>query len=409
MKTNKYWYIVLCSLVLAITTSCEPKALEEKDVFTPSDNLAQELAAENPEGYKIYDINELLNTFMTEEGSFKNDSCPYRQRSTVDNKIFLFTIDTIPTAGEGIYIRGRIISDDYAGNFYKSLVIQQVVNNQQQSLRISVDLGSAGGMFQIGQELLIRCNGLSIGRYANQPQLCVPSYNDNIYAMNANEKVGWAPGRIPPGRFRDATRLIGVPDQSKIKYDTLTLTELYNQTKGLGTFTNDTACMNAIRKADGRLVVIKGIWFNGQYDDNGTEKDCEVANPDSAGSANVFAPTTNNIGYPQSRVITDASGKKLMSQCSEYAKFAYYYLPGADHHGTADCVNWKGTITGILGFYEDKAADLSKINNTNAWKEWSVTPRGIPGIGIEDIKLYKEVEQGEYELWTPREYTPNLQ
>ena len=200
-----------------------------------------------------------------------------------------------------------------------------------------------------------------------------------------------------------------MPDQSKIKYDTLTLTELYNQTKGLGTFTNDTACMNAIRKADGRLVVIKGIWFNGQYDDNGTEKDCEVANPDSAGSANVFAPTTNNIGYPQSRVITDASGKKLMSQCSEYAKFAYYYLPGASHHGIADCVNWKGTITGILGFYEDKAADLSKINNTNAWKEWSVTPRGIPGIGIEDIKLYKEVEQGEYELWTPREYTPNLQ
>lgn len=412
MKTIKYIsYIVLGIFVLSLS-SCEPKALQENDVFVQADQLAEELAAENPEGYDIYTLNGFVDKFMTEEGNYKNDSTPYRERSTADNKIFLFTLDTIPTAGRGVYIRGRITTDDFAGNFYKSLVIQQIVDGKQQTLRISVDLGSAGGMYQIGQEILIRCNGFCVGRYANQVSLCVPTYNNNIYAMNASEKVGWAAGRIPSERFRMITKMIGVPDQSKLQYDTLTLAQLFSETTGLERYTNDTACMNAIRKADGRLVVIKGIWFTGQYDDNGTLKDCTVSHPDSAGSACVFAPTTNNIGYPQSRVISDGT-YSIMAQCSEYAKFAYFYLPGADKNGVSDCKNWKGSITGILGFYEDKASDLAgltgnhtSINKSAPWKEWSVTPRGIPGIGIPDIKLEKETNPDEYEAWTPREYNP---
>ena len=188
-KSIKLYAMLLAMPIIAMMTSYEPKALEEKDVFTTQDQLAQILESENPEGYDFYAINDFMDHFMTEEGNFKNDTCLYRKRSTADNTIYLFTIDTIPSAGRGVYIRGRIISDDFAGNYYKSLVIQQVVGGKQQTLRISVDLGSAGGMFPLGQEIVIRCNGLSIGRYANQPQLCVPSYNNNIYAMNANEKV----------------------------------------------------------------------------------------------------------------------------------------------------------------------------------------------------------------------------
>ena len=36
------------------------------------------------------------------------------------------TIDTIKTDTLGVYIRGRISTDDYSGNFYKSMVIQQI-------------------------------------------------------------------------------------------------------------------------------------------------------------------------------------------------------------------------------------------------------------------------------------------
>lgn len=402
MKTSKYLlYTVLSTFVLSLA-SCEPKALEEKDVFTSEDALTQALDAENPNGYDIYNLNDFLDEFMTEEGTYHNDTTPYRERSyDATHQLYLYSIDTIRSGGRGIYIRGRISTDDYAGNFYKAMVIQQIVSGEQQNLRISVDLGSSHGMYQIGQEIIVRCNGLAVGRYANQPQLCVPSYNDNIYAMNAMQKVGWCPGRIPNAVFRRATRMIGVPDQSKLQYDVLTLAELYAQIPLKPT--TDAAGMDKVRKADGRLVRIKNVKFTGEYDNNGTLAKCDTLHPDSSNNANVFAPTTNNIGYPQGRVITDGTNK-IMCSNSEYSKFACYYLPGANKHGVTDCPNWIGSVTGILGWYLDKASDMAS-NKLDGY-EWSVTPRGIPGIGIADIKMQKEVQPEVYEDWVPKEYDP---
>ena len=271
MKISKYIsYIVLCTLILSLA-SCEPKALTENDVFAPTDEaaLAEMLKAENPDGqYKIYNINSLISEpFMTEQGNFKSDSSLYRTRSSYKG-LELFSIDTLPVNGPGIYIRGRVATDDYGGNFYKSLVIQQVndwenggASIDQQCLRISVDMGSANGQFPQGQEILIRCNGLAIGRYANEPQLCVPSYNNNIFASSYSEKTGWAPGRIPTGLFRRATRLIGTPDKAKLVYETMSLAEM--KTKYLNNF----ADIVAARKVDGRLVKITDVHFSGDYDE----------------------------------------------------------------------------------------------------------------------------------------------
>lgn len=406
MKTIKYLsYIVLGTFVLSLT-SCEPRSLNEEDVFVQDQSLEKILQEENPvHGYKIYTLNEFTDAFMTEAGNFASDTTPYRYRSyDATHQLYLYSVDTIKTDTLGIYIRGRIATDDYAGNFYKSVVIQQVVNDEQQTLRISVDLGSSGGMYQIGQEILIRCNGLSIGRYANQPQLCVPSYNNNIYAMTASEKVGWCPGRIPSAVFRRATRMIGTPEPSKLKYDELTLTELYNKIPLKATA--DAAGMDKVRKADGHLVRIKDVHFTGEYKADTTKapyykfKPCVTLHPDSSENANVFAPTTKNIGYPQGRVLVSGSQFLLCSN-SEYAKFAYFYLPGADRQGIEHCAEWEGSVTGILGWYLDKASKMA--NNEITGCEWSVTPRGIPGIGVEDIQM-KHKTTGE--AWVPQEYNP---
>lgn len=403
MKTSKYiLYTVLSAFVLFAMSSCEPAALTEDDVFVQETDLDAMLQAESPEGYKIFELEQFLDTFMTEKGNFWSDTSQYRERSW-DSKhdLYLYSVDTIPTNGRGIYIRGRITTDDYAGNFYKAMVIQQIIGGKQQNLRISVDLGSSAGMYQMGQEIVIRCNGLAVGRYANQPQLCVPSYNNNIYAMNASQKVGWCPGRIEGSVFRRNTKMIGAPDRSAIKYDTLTLATLYSEIKKKPSA--NTTDMSAVRKMDGRLVVLKNVHFNGQYDDNGTVKDCVVGHPDTVGGANVFAPSTQNIGYPQSRILQDQGTNTLMCSSSEYAKFAYYYLPGADKTGVGGCANFEGTVTGILGWYLDKASDLAddKLDGF----EWSVTPRGIPGFGIPDIQMYY---QGDTESpWVPKEYDPN--
>ena len=388
--------MLLAMPVVALMSSCEPKALVPDDVFITEAQVA-EITADG----KIYELNEFLDTFMTEEGTYHNDTTPYRERSyDATHGIYLYSVDTLPKAGPGIYLRGRITTDDYAGNFYKSIVIQQIVNGEQQNLRVSVDLGSSAGMYQIGQEILIRCNGLAVGRYANQPQLCIPSYNNNIYAMNASQKVGWCPGRIQGSVFRANTHMIGTPDVSKLQYDELTLTELYTKIKRIPTAS--AADMDAVRKMDGRLIRLKDVHFTGQYDDSGL-KDCDTTNPDSigGGGANVFAPSTQNIGYPQSRVVGDQSTNTLMCSNSEYAKFAYYYLPGADKTGVANCKNYSGTVAGILGWYLDKASDLAGSQLDGY--EWSVTPRGIQGIGVEDIVMKDQ----DGEEWIPREYNPN--
>ena len=408
MKTNNYWYIILCIVALTTMSSCEPSAPSQDSIF-----MTEAQVAEYTKDGQIYHLDEFLDTFMTEHGNYESDSSHYRTRSVDPNypDIYLFSIDTLPTNGPAIYIRGRISSDDYAGNYYKALVIQEIVNGDQQNLRLSVDLGSAGGMYPMGQEILIRCNGMAIGRYANQPQLCMPTYNDNLYASHADEKVGWAPGRIPSAVFRKATRFVGKPDVSLLQYDLIDLKDLYSLIPQTPAIT--AAGMDEVRKLDGRLVVITDAYFSGEYSDYGDLKPCTTGNPEDDKNANVFAPTTGNIGYPQGRFIRSVTDntKVLTVSTSEYAKYAAYYLPGADTTGVAHCKDWHGTVAGILGWYMDNAGDFpgsskdSKNENIKSYKlNWAVTPRGIPGIGVADIYM----ENADGEEWVPQEYDPKV-
>ena len=58
-------YFILGILVLISMVSCEPKALTAEDVLVSSDEqLTQELAKENPNGYTIYNINDLLDDLI---------------------------------------------------------------------------------------------------------------------------------------------------------------------------------------------------------------------------------------------------------------------------------------------------------------------------------------------------------
>lgn len=420
MKTSKYIsYIVLSTLVLSLA-SCEPNAIEQNNIFMPSDtteageaNLHQWLDENNPEGWKIFTLDDFVDTFMTEEGNFLSDTCPYRTRSTNGNGIYLFSVDTLPTNGRGIYIRGRVTTDDYAGNFYKAMVIQQIVNGEQQNLRISVDIGSSGGLFQLGQEIIIRCNGFAVGRYANQPQLCVPAYNDNAYANKANEKVGWAPGRIQGSKFRLATKLIGTPDPSLLQYDEITLDELFDKIPRKPAMTKED--MKKVRHFDGRLVRLQKVHFSGEYyTQDGELVNCVYQHPDSSEYANVFAPTTQNVGYPQSRVLFNKSNNKdkaICCSCSEYAKFAYFFIPGAQEDSVkavTNCKRWEGTVAGIVGWYADNAAYIPPKSDLKG-SEWSVTPRGVPGMGIPDIQLKSNFPMPGIPIgteWVPQEFDP---
>ena len=352
---------LLFSLGCILLAACTPN---EPTKLYISDAEAEALIKEGT----CLTIEQFKATYMTEEGNYCMPDL-YRQRSKAGN-YYLFSIDTIPVSDTPIYIRGRVTTDDYAGNFYKTLCIQQMVNGKQQAIRLSVDAGSIGGLYQLGQEILIRVDGLAIGRYANQPQLCLPSYNNNIYANKAEEKVGWAAGRIPFAIFKARTQCIGTPDQSKLYYDTLQITD-YNHITDL----------IEAREWDAKLVCIENVHFTGQYDNNGTPTNCTTGDPETDENANVFAPTTKNLNYPQSRVIMDAQDNWTLVSTSEYAKYAHFYLPAN---------NYWGDVVGILGFYYDNGLKYSQYPPEAS--DWSISLRSV-----DDLKLYDGEEHWLYD------------
>ena len=344
---------LLFSLGCILLAACTPN---EPTKLYISDAEAEALIKEGT----CLTIEQFKDTFMTKEGNYCMPEL-YRERSKAGDD-YLFTIDTIPVSDTPIYIRGRVTTDDYAGNFYKTLCIQQMVNGKQQAIRLSVDAGSIGGLYQLGQEILIRVDGLAIGRYANQPQLCLPSYNNNIYANKAEQKVGWAAGRIPFAIFKARTQCIGTPDQSKLYYDTLQITD-YNHITDLV----------EAREWDAKLVCIENVHFTGQYDNNGTPTDCTTGDPETDGNANVFAPTTENMNYPQSRVIMDAQDNWTLVSTSEYAKYAHFYLPAN---------NYWGNVVGILGFYYDNGLNYNRYPPEAS--DWSISIRSVDDLQLKD-------------------------
>ena len=367
---KKILYIAL----VALCAACTPPDVDSSKLFLMTEAEVAEVVGDG----ECITIEELKARYMTEEGNYLSDTTLYRERSKAGN-YYLFSIDTIPVSERPIYIRGRVTTDDYAGNFYKTLCIQQVFVNgtdtTQEALRLSVDAGSIGGLYQLGQEILIRVDGLAIGRYANQPQLCLPSYNNNIYANKAEEKIGWAAGRIPIAIFKARTQCIGMPDQSKLFYEPMLITDFTSTIK-----TSSSILIEA-RKWDAKLVRIENVHFTGQYSNNGTPATCTTGDPETDQNANVFAPTTNNLNFPQSRFIADPSGNLTLVSTSEYAKFAHFYLPAS---------NYTGTVVGILGFYYDNGLKFTQY--PPAEDDWSIAIRSV-----DDLKLYDGDEHWLYD------------
>lgn len=320
MKQLKYIGAVL--LALTMFTACEKEfdAIPE-EIATVPEGSAEAWA-------QTVTIKDLIENFDTKEG--------------------LFTIDTIDSPND-IVVRGRIITDDRAGNVYKYFVIQSLEDDHT-CLKVSVDAGSLSGMLPIGQVVAIRCNGLVLGRYAGAPQLGVRGYrNDN--------KIREEPGRIPYTLAMKHIQKIGNPDPSKIAIEEMTLKQITELDK-YGYF---------------KIVKIKNAYFTGYYYNDQTQKHEKLNDEvypfptDGQGVTTAlakyalnptFAPATYdsskkyNIGFPRSREIADDSGNttSISISTSEYARFADRRLPvfGPDN---------RGDITAIVGWFRDDKGD----------------------------------------------------
>lgn len=268
---------------------------------------------------------------------------------TATKKAGLFTADLIRTDTTDLVISGIVTSSDVEGNIYKYIVVQEKGTNGR-ALKISIDVGSLSGIYPLGQKVSIRLNGLYIGNYAQSPQIGTRFVNldkiktDTVHKLNIYRIE---PGRIPfPVAFK-AIHAYGLPDPNAIKADTMTIAQI----KATGA--------SVINK----LVCIKNAFFTG----NGADYNLPIT---LTASELIFAPSTNGIGFPQSREIQDGTGSIFVST-SEYAKFASYQLPPSSN---------RGNITSIVGWYNDKLPAVNPSIQTAAIY-YQLTLRSISDLG----------------------------
>ena len=301
-------------------------------------------------------ITHSIDSLIKEFGSLKGDMFPVRTNSGDKG---LFSVDTIPsvaTYGSEIIIAGRVISDDSQGSFYKTLVIQDI-KKPMYALKISVVASAIGGWYPLGSVVSIRCNGLALGKYADMFQLGISYFNPN--------NPGYEPGRMPLPMFQVRAKVHSLPEFDKIVIDTVTIAEL-------NTIKNDLVQNDTTRAYHSRIVLIRDVYFTGQ----GWERVQGVAKPVDLSEANkIFAPTTNGIGYPQSRVISDGTDVAVIAT-SEYARFCNVKLPPP---------SYKGNIIAIIAYYNDRYGNTPEGQN----------PVQLTLRSLEDLDLYNNGQKWE--------------
>lgn len=320
---NTKYLILILIAVSSFFTACNKTDFADAPVNVISES----------ESWKTtYTFSQLISEFTTSLGIHSDST---RLNS---GNLGLYTVNIIPI-GNPIVIAGRVISADIEGNIYKSITIQEPETGM--GLKISIDVSGSSAVYPIGQLLKIKCNNLAIGKYADMYQLGVDYYNIS-YSRTDNtsidyQKTGYEIGRIPYSVFAMKTQLVEMPDPSKIKVDTVAISDILTSSD---------------RYFHSRIVLIKGAYFTGFDGDGVALKGDEL----------IFAPSTLGFGYPQSREIKDATGAISIST-SEYAKFAKQPIPESKYNGD---------ITAIVGWYRDKVSNSGDLQ---------LTLRGLDDLG----------------------------
>ena len=349
MKNRKHIFALTLVAVLFGATAChkyEPVSVDDLYV------------AEADAWQKTHTIAQFLDTYMTELGTVDATTSklkyPPRPRSYKDAvNLGLFSVDDIPNSPM-VVIVGRIVSSDVAGNIYKTLYIQDI-DHPEQGLKLSVDAGSLSGMFSIGQKIVINCAGLAVGKYAKMPQIGVPYFNNAKEGHDSSEKEGWEIGRIPLPIFKAHVQLVGAPDPSKIVANTMTIEEIKATTDNF----RDVSYLAS------RFVELEGVSNSLYFTQEGVEYGSPVALEEVDC---IFAPTTNGIGYPQSRIVKNSSGTWMSVGTSEYAKFADAKLPP---------VEYKGKLYGFISYYHDNG----KYAPSN---QWTIVLRSLDDVVLQN-------------------------
>ncbi|MBV1887813.1 MAG: choice-of-anchor J domain-containing protein [Urechidicola sp.] len=108
-------------------------------------------------------------------------------------------IYTFPTDTGDLFLAAYVVSSDYGGNFYKTLVVQDSPENPEFGIEVLVDKTSLFESYEVGRKVYIKLNGLSV------------SYDDG----DDNDPNDGTPGRYSLGSLIDGS----VDDMSAFLYE----------------------------------------------------------------------------------------------------------------------------------------------------------------------------------------------
>lgn len=191
--------------------------------------------------------------------------------------------------GTDYIIKGRVISSDQAGNFFKQLVIE----DETGAIQVNIDSYDLYKSYQYGQEIVIDVTGLYVGAYGKLMQ--IGSTPNNNY-----------PGRIASDLAAKQIEVNGLAEPEKIVAGEYTIAALNDLISNQEEFLAKQC----------RLVSIKDVTFK------------------DAGKATLADKDKNT-----SRTISDGTGDMIV-YTSGYSDFYDYYCPEG-----------KGTIVGSLSFF----------------------------------------------------------
>ncbi len=206
-------------------------------------------------------------------------------------------------AGEHIVISGRVISDDAAGNIFRSLIIQ----DETAALSMSIYSYNLYLDYRIGQEVVIDVTGMYMGKYSTLQQLGFPEYS---------AAYGWQASFMPREFFDEHSQLNGFPQPAKI--DTLVL--------DFGDL--DAITPEGLRKYQSQLVRFNNVHF----EEGGKASFC----------------TAHKVSSTD-RVLLNSSNASINVRTSGYANFWSTPLPEGS-----------GDVVGIITSYYDSKEKANK-------------------------------------------------
>lgn len=204
---------------------------------------------------------------------------------------------------EDMQIKGVVTGNDYAGNIYQQIPVQ----DETGALVVGVSASALHGFLPEGQEILIDLKDLYIGGYGEQCQI------GSVYTSPNTGKTGI--GRMDRYTWQKHFRLIGEADVAKAD----ALAEDFDPSK-----MTDASYMETNA---GKLMTIRRVSFL------------------NADGKSVFAPDDGSVALTSNcanRALREYSSKNIVVRTSTYADFAQEIIP----EGTKD-------IKGIFTRYYD--------------------------------------------------------